>query len=715
MTPAEWTRVKDLFEGCVGLPEAGRRRFLDQECGAEPAIRAEVESLLGAHDGAGGLFETPAVAAAFPARLGPWAVLGEIGSGGIGRILRARRADGQYEQEAAIKLLRPGLDSAVVSRYFDSERRILAQMNHPNIARLLDAGMTADGQPYFVMELIAGRPIDEYAESAKLGRRERVALFQKVIRAVQYAHQRLVIHRDLKPANILVTAEGEPKLLDFGVAKVLSDQPAGEAQTGLYLTPEYASPEQLRSEPVTTATDVYSLGVILYELVAGRRPYHVKTAAPHELAQAICGQDAPPPTGDDLDNVILKALEKQPERRYATPADLADDLDRYLNGYPVEARKPTLAYRAGRFVRRNKWGVAAAAALLLSLLAGLGGTLWQWRQANLERRQAERRFQELRKLANSVLFEFHDAIADLPGATPARALMLERALQYLDQLAASSPTDPALRRELAEAYLRAGDIQGGHGTPNLGHAREAARHYQQAVRLLESSDSGDRSSQRLLARAYRAVGGLANVQRAVEICERLAGGNPDSQSMNDLANAYYTMADETREAGDTKASLDWRKKELALRREIRDRDPSNPVFRGNFALTSKRLAAQLAVLGHLDEAMRHYRSALAIEENWLAAEPQSASAKMAISFSHSDIGFILNKQGKHSQAARHFRIAVRLREELAAADPKNVRARAALAAAYARLAEVLRAAGQVREASLVDARARSVPPAAESR
>lgn len=300
MTPERWQEIRGVFDQAVALRAEERGAFLDKVSGADAELRREVESLLASDDKAGTKFlNTPAVdlakrlpVAGTPSRvgrrIGAYNILEEIGHGGMGEVYRAGRADGQYEKEVAIKLVRGGYDTAVVLERFRHERQILASLDHPNIARLLDGGTTDEGIPYLVMELIEGTPIDQYCDAHGLNVTERLRLFLQVCSAVQYAHQRLVIHRDIKPGNILVTKDGVPKLLDFGIAKILDPENSAAATVEGPMTPEYASPEQIRGEPITTATDVYSLGVVLYQLMAGRSPYPVNTRTPHEFARAIC-------------------------------------------------------------------------------------------------------------------------------------------------------------------------------------------------------------------------------------------------------------------------------------------------------------------------------------------------------------------------------------------------------------------------------------------
>jgi len=297
MRSERWQQVRALLDAAIALPRAERTDYLDKHCADDPDLRREVESLIESHDEAGSVFlNTPAVdlksAPAAPTRIGRrigvYQIVSEIGHGGMGEVYRAVRADGQYEKEVAVKLVRGGFDTAAVLERFRHERQILASLDHPNIARLYDGGTTEDGLPYLVMELIEGTPIDEYCEAHGLSTNERLKLFTQVCAAVQYAHQRLVIHRDIKPSNILVTEDGVPKLLDFGIAKILDSSAGAETTLVRAMTPEYASPEQVRGEPITTATDVYSLGVVLYRLLTGKSPYPETTRTPLELARVIC-------------------------------------------------------------------------------------------------------------------------------------------------------------------------------------------------------------------------------------------------------------------------------------------------------------------------------------------------------------------------------------------------------------------------------------------
>ncbi|HEV8242105.1 MAG TPA: serine/threonine-protein kinase [Thermoanaerobaculia bacterium] len=444
MTPEQWRRARVLFDVAGQLPARQRSAFLRNACAEEPELRREVESLLQSSEQAGEFLEAGALHEISwphpapipgspqppqPARIGAYEVVREIAHGGMGAVYLARRSDGAFSQEVAIKLVRPGVADEQLRRRFVGERQILAGLVHPYIARLYDGGTTEDGAPYFVMEHVVGEDILTACDRHTISTADRLRLFEKVCEAVQYAHQHLVVHRDLKPANILVTADGTPKLLDFGIAKLLQPEAPAEGNAEppdltvlgvLPMTPEYASPEQVRGEPITTASDVYSLGVILYELLSGRRPYALGSRRPEEVERIICHTPPPRPStavtrssrsspssrgtaatrggsrgeesatgptaeaisksrdatpaklrrslAGDLDNVVLMALRKEPERRYASVEKLADDIRRHLAGKPVSARPDTFFYRAGKLLRRHRFGAAVVLAALTALV-----------------------------------------------------------------------------------------------------------------------------------------------------------------------------------------------------------------------------------------------------------------------------------------------------------------------------------------------------------
>ena len=418
MQAERWQRIENILQCAIDCGAGQRSAFLDSACGADAELRREVESLLAWNEKSGftnssaldeGIrsLERRSEKIEEERRIGAYRVLREIGRGGMGTVYLAARADDEFQKLVAIKIIRRGLDTDDIIVRFRSERQILATLDHPNITRLLDGGTTDDGLPYFVMEYIEGEPIDVYCDRRRVGLNERLKLFQGVCAAVRYAHQNLVVHRDIKPGNVLVTKEGVPRLLDFGIAKLLAPgaNPNQTAATVRLLTPDYASPEQVRGEPITTASDVYSLGVLLYVLMTGRSPYRQTMSTPAEIERSICEEEPERPSvavmGEadprlrrrlkgDLDNIVLMALRKEPHRRYTSVERLSDDIRRHLGNLPVIARPDTRRYRIAKFIQRNKAGVAAAALISLVLIAGMAAVLWQAHVARLEQAKAAR-------------------------------------------------------------------------------------------------------------------------------------------------------------------------------------------------------------------------------------------------------------------------------------------------------------------------------------
>ncbi len=444
--------IERLFEAALEIPPEQRAQFLSQHC-ADAEVRREVELLL-EHDRGAEAFVAQAVAGGAASviqslsfsrgqRLSPYRILSVVGRGGMGLVYLAERADGKFDQRVAIKVVQAGLGGSFADR-LQQECRILASLEHPNIARLVDAGATDDGLPYFVMEYVAGQPIDRFCDERKLTPRERVQLMLPICEAVQFAHQKLVVHRDLKPDNILVTADGIPKLLDFGIAKVLSGAPTTVPETVTrVLTPEYGSPEQVRGELIGTATDIYSLGGVLYKLLTGVAPHQIEGKSPVDALRAICEEgirrpsNLRPELAGDLDHILQMALRKEPLRRYSSADRFGADLRRWLADKPVLASPDTIWYRSGKFIRRHWPGVAAAAIVLLALVAAAAVANWQ-------ARRAERRFADVRHLANVFLFDFEQSIHNVPGATKARQLLVKTALEYLRSLSGEAASDPVL-------------------------------------------------------------------------------------------------------------------------------------------------------------------------------------------------------------------------------------------------------------------------------
>ena len=591
MTPECWQRVKEVLGNALDLDPDQRAAYLDKACAGERTLRDEVERLLAPEQRVGeGFMDVTTLGQRATAiaslnrrighRVGPYRIVEHVGEGGMGAVYRAVRADDQYQKQVAIKLIHGGQDSAYIVSRFRNERQILASLDHANIARLLDGGTTDDGAPYFVMELIEGQPIDEYCDRHRLTIRERLRVFLQVCAAVQFAHQRLIIHRDIKPANILVGADEVPKLLDFGIAKLLD--PTGDREDATItefraLTPAYSSPEQIQGGPRPTASDVYSLGVVLYELLTGHSPYRVASRTPHELAQAVLemeperpssavtrtatlgsGADqtqiTPGSTGSvrdespeklrrslsgELDSIALKALEKERSRRYASASDFAADIKRYLNHEAVLAVPPSLGYRARKFARRYRLVLATASAFALVLVVAAVVSIRESVRANREAAVAEAVNEFLQ---NDLLAQAGASAQSRPNAKPDPHLevrtALDRAAKRIEGKFAKQPeVEASIRDTIGWTYK------------DLGLYPEARKQLERALELrrqvLGAEDAKTFKSMTRLGKVAFLQGKYAQAEalenQALEAQRRVLGPeHPDTlTSMNDLAAVCY--------------------------------------------------------------------------------------------------------------------------------------------------------------------------------
>lgn len=510
ITYKEWQKLKRIFNQAIEIDEAERKMFVDKACGEDRVLKKEVLSLLKAHEIPGKLDYRPdhLVKSAFSRQktgsrkgeqIGPYKILDELGHGGMGSVFLAERADGQFRQQVALKLLRTGFTSENQTRRFLAERQILASLNHENIARLLDGGVTGDGQPWFALEYVDGHPIDVYCNERQLTLKQRLNLFLKVCDAVQTAHRKLIIHRDLKPSNVLVTEDGTVKLLDFGIAKVLNQEDILQesvplTRTGLLpLTPAYASPEQVRGEPITTASDIYQLGVMLYELLTGFRPYTVSGKTPSEVERIICEEEPTWPStavtkpakaeGDhimeipepsagirkknpeqlqkhlrgDLDIIVMKSLRKEPDRRYESADQLAADIRFYLTGKPVAAHPDSRKYRAGKFIQRHKTGFMSTLVIVLLLIGYAVTITWHSQQTQAALEQAQTETARAEQITDYLLglFEASDP-AETLGDTVTAGMLLERGIQQAEQLDGQPQVQAEMFDIVGQVYSRLG-------------------------------------------------------------------------------------------------------------------------------------------------------------------------------------------------------------------------------------------------------------------
>jgi non-specific serine/threonine protein kinase/serine/threonine-protein kinase len=737
MTSERWGEIKAVLAGVLEADPPGRPATMDRLCHDDAELRREVEALLAYEEKAEVLLNTVAAPGAAlraetppPRTIGPYRVLRELGHGGMGVVYLGERADGQYRKQVAIKLITSGRSDVRMERRFRRERQILAQLEHNGIARLLDGGTTPAGQPYFVMEYVEGLTLVDYGDSQRLGITARLRLFLEVCDAVAYAHQQLVVHRDLKPGNILVTKDGVPKLLDFGLGRVV-DSEDGEDETlaGFPLmTPAYASPEQVRGEPYTVSSDVYSLGVILYELLSGRRPYKVPTGSFLELARVISEREPAPLSqagaqstveqagkrgvspgqlrrqlAGDLERIAAKALAKDARIRYGDVRELAGDLRRHLEGRPVLARAATLRYRAVKLVRRHKVAAPLVASAAL-LIIGFGATAW-W-----EARRAERRFQEVRGLAHSVLFELHDAIEKLPGSTAARELLVRRALEYLQNLSREAGSNAGLQREVAIGYERVAVVQGFLGESNLGRVGAALDSFQKSEDILDrlrQRNPSDRSLlhdyRRVLNELAVAYGSSGNFQKSEETARKsvaaaesdVRAAPADAFAIANLATADGVLADKFTDQEQYTQAIPLRQKTEELARRVVELKPGDVESARNLALAEKKLGALLGVTRRYEECRQEYERARDIDEQRCARFPTDLHSKLDLSYDYSDLGWVTARMGAFDDALVSHRRALALREEAAKADPNDNRAAVAVASSTDRIGVVLHKKGDL--------------------
>lgn len=763
-SPDNWKRIEEIFLTAADLAGVERERYLGEACGGNTALRKEVEGLLAADDrdetelkpivrhsivSMVSLAESARAAAGNSAptlartsegsfegtMAGEWRLVEEIGRGGMGTVYRAVRGDGEFSLEAAVKVLGRGVNSQALLDRFRRERQILARLEHPNIARLLDGGKTPSGQPYLVMEFVPGMPLTRYCDEHQLTLRERVALFRKVCDAVSCAHRHLVIHRDLKPDNILVTTDGIPKLLDFGIAKLLqtgTNEDGDLTHTADRVgTPSWSSPEQIRGDHVGVGTDIYSLGVVLFRLLTGYRPYRADTITWENATTVICEREplraseavVVKPKGKeetdflsrsrkaapdslrrqltgDLDNILAYALRKEPDRRYLSVDQFSDELQRYLDGRPVRAAGDTVLYLAQKFVRRHSLGVSVAAILTTLLCIATVAAVWQAHRLSI-------RVNEDRKLAATLLFDLHDNISRLPGSLPAREALLRKSLDYMNGLARDAGQDRETRRSLALAGERFASLLG-----TLGRSDESLKTWQTARVIREaiaSESSSDLHAQFELGTSYLMGSQITSRARSIQemqvldykalnIAEHLAIAEPNNRKYSTLlADTWASISTGLNISGKADEAIATLRNAVPIREKLAA-DPADQNAQRNLATVRYRLGIIETNSNMSTAALTDLAEALRIQNRLAGLPGKQDAVRFELASTHHFFGVALGQLGRNDEALEHFSQAIAIREATLAEDEHDGRTRAMLAGNYSERSVVLLNKGAKQEA-----------------
>lgn len=735
MTHDEFQQLRTWFERLVALSDPERAAAILQISEQHPNLAAELKRMLAAQSDGPSLVDTPAAELIAGHLMDPpqpepeheGAIFGayrlekELGRGGMGVVYLASRADGSFQKQVAIKILRHDRVDRHFLRRFQQEREILAQLNHPHIAAIIDAGTTTAGDPYFVMEYVDGVPITTYCNSHHLSVDQKLSLFLQVCDAVQYAHRNLTVHRDLKPGNILVTQAGAVKLLDFGIAKILQQSPDREAEITGILTPEYTSPEQIRNEPITTSADVFSLGILLYELLGGEHPFRSKERLPHEVMRAICEYNPAPLSTvahhdakrlrGDLDTIVRTALRKQPVWRYPSVEQLADDLERHRRGFPVLAKGDRLSYRLRKFARRHWIPVTAVALIIMSLSAGIIATTRQTRlaeqaraaaefargdeareriaadhqrllaeaaqrtateqrslaeartkEAESERQKEQARYREVRALAASLLFDLHDGIRDLAGSTTARRLIVGKAQRQLEVLSADSGNDIDLQRDLAASYERMGELRVDRRQPNKNDAGAALEAYKHAVELRRK---------------------IANRRTA------------PARDQRDLALSLAKLGDGQFMASQVKEARESYDDALRLVRNLVQAQPQDESMKRALGAIDERRCIVLLTAGNDASALESCREGITTLTPLAAAAPDNIEIQRLIATTQASYANALRISGKSREAEVQAKLAVESLQRLETLAPNNAEYRRLSSSSESILASSLAASGDL--------------------
>ncbi len=653
MDKSLWEQLKPILEIALTLETKKRDAYLKSACADNLKLYEEALNLL-ANDSPV-TFELSQAIRVTQAEsyyqegqiLGHYKLIKEIGRGGMGAVFLAERTDGEYDQKVAIKILQDGHSSDSLIQKLRNERQILANLKHPNIVNILDGGTTEQGIPFIVMEYVEGISITDYVDTHNLGLHEKLHLFQKLCEVISFAHQRIIIHRDIKPSNILISHTGEIKLLDFGIAKILNQQGQSFQETQqLFITPDYASPEHIKGQPLTVSSEVYSLGILLYEILTGINPFKSDKKNLSELIDMICTYHPPPPSKHnpskndkregDIDNICLKALRKDPGERYQSVDHLSQDISRYFQHLPVTATRDQWSYRAKKFIDRNRIYILSGLLIFLITLAGLFSSLYQ-------AGKAKAMFNDLRGLTGSMLFEFYDGVASLEGATSVKELVVSKTLTYLDKMESRNAGNPDLMNDVSDGYQRLGNIQGNSYYANLGLADDALKSYSKSVKISERLVSNYSKNQKYifsLAQAYLGIGDitytlnqldttLSFYKKSNQLLHQLSETYPDSIKYKVILSQSYSRIGDVSgmygysNLGNTTMAISSYNKSVEILDQLVSKDSDNTVLRNTLAVNLSMLASLYTVTGNFVEAIEKGYQSISSLEALMTKEPNN--------------------------------------------------------------------------------------------
>jgi eukaryotic-like serine/threonine-protein kinase len=728
MQNSRWSLIEALFEGALELPVGERTQYLAGACADDPELLAEVKSLLESDHDAENMLRSlvaddltemtrSSISADLGSQVGPYLLVRELDAGGMGVVYFAVRSDDHYFQIVAIKMIRRGLESSELVQRFRVERQVLATLNHPNIGAILDGGETKDGRPFIVMEYVEGQPITLAGEARGLSIRQRLELFRSLCSAVHYAHQKLIIHRDIKPSNVMVTPEGVVKLIDFGTSKPLEPQMILKDDTpteiGLrMMTPDYASPEQLQGKQLTTATDVYSLGVLLFELLTGSRPYTLRNLSPAAAEKVLATSESRKPSAvpdlssrrrkelaGDLDRIVMTAMHHDPERRYRSVQHLDEDLLRYLQGRPIAARNASPLYTLRKLVQRHRTVIVTGFAMIALLATSL---LIYSRQS----RKADRRLSQVRSLAGSAISDLTDKLQHSSASTETQEALFRSALAHLDELRQSTGNDPRLLIELSRAYASVGDLEGSPSVANLGKSETAIASYQKAMQAAGEAHArmpGDDSTTALIE-SYQRLGNIEaflgnlheahdNYQQALSLARPFWQEEPDRPTRKRLlARSYQGMS---------AVALSSLKPNLALEslsaafRIFGDSPTGDEDHDRMLIALHLDNASTLNELGQQSAALEDTRKAEALTKDLVQKYPYSVRAHQSLFLTYQEAVLILAGRdalnvGDSRQAQVYARKALAIAQTLVGIDSGNAQAQFDLATAYGLMGDSFR-------------------------